>query len=68
MRRMSAALGDGEYRAAHKRAKALQRDGVKLRKTELLGAIQAAAEQQRQWRAAGGDGAPRARRKNSTIC
>lgn len=58
--RMSAALGDGEYRAAHKRAKALQRDGVKLRKSELLDAIRAAAEQQRQWRAEGGEGAPRA--------
>ena len=57
--RMSAALGDGEYRAAHKRAKALQRDGVKLRKAGLLDALQAAADQQRQWHAAGADGTPR---------
>ena len=57
--RMSAAMGDGDYRTAHKRAKALQRDGVKLRKAGLLDAIKAAAEQQRQWKAAGADGTPR---------
>lgn len=57
--RMSARFGDGDYRAAHKRAKALQRDGVKLRKAGLLDALQAAADQQLQWRAAGGDNTPR---------
>ena len=57
--RMSAAVGDGEYRAAHKRAKALQRDGVKLRKAGLLDAITAAADQQRQWRSSGAEGPPR---------
>jgi hypothetical protein len=57
--RMSAAMSDGDYRGAHKRAKALQRDGVKLRKAGLLNAVQAAAEQQRQWKAAGADGTPR---------
>jgi hypothetical protein len=54
--RMSAAMSDGDYRAAHKRAKALQRDGIKLRKAALLYALQAAADQQRHWRAAGADG------------
>lgn len=57
--RMSAAMGDGEYRTAHKRAKALQRDGVKLRGAGLLDALQSAADQQRQWNAAGADGTPR---------
>jgi len=57
--RMSAAMGDGEYRAAHKRAKALQREGVKLRKAGLLDALQAAADQQRQWSAGGSEGTPR---------
>ena len=51
--RMSAALGDAEYRVAHKRAKALQRDGIKLRKAGLLEAVEAAADQQAQWRASG---------------
>lgn len=53
------AMGDGEYRAAHKRAKALQREGVKLRKAGLLDAVQAAADQQRQWNATGADGTAR---------
>jgi very-short-patch-repair endonuclease len=57
--RMSATMGDGDYRTAHKRAKTLQRDGVKLRKADLLDALQAAADQQRQWNAVGAEGAPR---------
>jgi very-short-patch-repair endonuclease len=57
--RMSAAMGDGDYRAAHKRAKALQSEGVKLRRAGLLHALQAAADQQRQWNAAGANGRPR---------
>lgn len=57
--RISAAMGDGDYRAAHKRAKALQREGVKLRKAGLLDAVQAAADQQGQWNAAGAEGPPR---------
>jgi len=57
--RMSAALGDGDYRAAHKRARALQRDGVKLRKARLLDALRAACDQQNQWHAAGAEGTPR---------
>lgn len=56
--RMAAALGDGEYRTAHKRAKALRHDGVELRKAGLLDAIAAAADQLRQWKSAGADGAP----------
>ncbi|HEX7298873.1 MAG TPA: AAA domain-containing protein [Solirubrobacteraceae bacterium] len=57
--RMSATLGDGVFRAAHKRAKALQRDGIKLRKGALLDAIAGAAVQQRTWIEQGGDGTPR---------
>jgi very-short-patch-repair endonuclease len=65
--RMSAAMSDGDYRAAHKRAKSLQRDGVKLRKAGLLDALQAAADQQRQWSSAGGDVPPRALEKLDAL-
>lgn len=53
------AIGDADYRAAHKRAKTLQREGVKLRKTPLLDAVQAAADQQQQWNTTGAEGRPR---------
>jgi very-short-patch-repair endonuclease len=65
--RMSAAMGDGDYRAAHKRAKALQREGVKLRKGGLLDALRAAADQQRQWSVAGADGTPRPPEELDTL-
>jgi very-short-patch-repair endonuclease/Mrp family chromosome partitioning ATPase len=57
--RWRAALSDGAFRGAHKHAKAHVRDGVRLRGAELLQAIEAAADQQRRWREADGDGAPR---------
>ena len=47
--RLSAALGDGDYRNAHKRWKALQLEGVKLRKAALLEAATAVEAQQRAW-------------------
>lgn len=56
--RLSAAMSDGEFRAAHKRAKSLLRDGVKLRRAGLLDAVQAAADQQARWADAGGATAP----------
>lgn len=58
--RVSAALGDSKYRAAHKRAKGLLRDGVKLRNGALLDAVAAAADQKRQGQAAGAYEAPAA--------
>ena len=56
--RFSAALRDSEYRSAHKRVKALQREGVKLRKADLFRALEAAADQQLRWKRIGGDGHP----------
>jgi AAA domain len=50
--RIGAAVGNGDYRAAHKQAKALQREGVKLRGSALLDALLAAADQQQQSNAA----------------
>lgn len=58
--RLAAAMSDGEFRTGHKRAKALLRDGVKLRRAGLLEAIQAAADQQTRWALAVGTDAPRA--------
>jgi very-short-patch-repair endonuclease len=57
--RLSATMGDGDYRSAHKRAKALQRDGIKLRGESLLEALRAAADQQRRWSGTGAEGVPR---------
>jgi len=59
--RVSAQVADGEYRAARRRAKALQRDGIKLRKARLLNGVRMAADQQArlQTEEGTGDGMPR---------
>ncbi len=49
--RMNASMNDAEYRQAKKRAKGLQREGVRLRGPELLDALEGIADQQRQWNA-----------------
>ena len=58
--RIGSALGNSAYRAAKKRAKQLQRDGVKLRGSRLLEALRRAADEQDAWRATGAAALPRA--------
>ncbi|MDA0160592.1 AAA domain-containing protein [Solirubrobacter ginsenosidimutans] len=58
--RLSATLGDADFRAARKQIKGLLRDGAGLGKAALLDAVSIGAEAQRQWHSAGADGPPTA--------